>query len=735
MEEYEYIKEHYDFNSFVVKYKVKLDDGTYFFEEIDDTVSTKRKNTKKETIFLNYFTKKYLNKSIHNYLIYNIRFDKHFFYDDTRQLYFDCKCNKCGRVICQTAHDFLLEPIVCKCSDKKYQFLAEIDYEWDKGLIPYKKRIFFDDLYYDISMDDLFNMYLENNDVIYRMGFSSIKNYNIAEAYFTGCVSIPLNGKYINFENVYYNYYSDMSDKNNDMYPMSFRHKHIYNPILLFYDGEKYYDFKKLTKESLFVNKKYDSFVFIYFEKEKNNYIMNVYHNEKLIFSKKIMPVLEIEYIFNDIRTDLNSLRNKYHNDIEYNEITDYVFFSKFDNDSDVSRYRFNIKDKQMYPYILSEERRKMALKNIIDRINNETKINITLNTSFIDYNLKKHIEQYQKIDNSKYKRIFVHKTSYDTGWILYEYLKDKFYVNVLENEFSDDKSTNYCFLVEKENREILNFVDYIIFKSRDHKSYECNIYEHSISSICHILLEKKENIDKITKAIIKDKIFIFENEKDKNHILNKLDYNSEFRDYNTDHNILHYSYYKEIILKLRDKYQVDDFGLLLIFLVKYGEDVVFNLNERYDFTDELVFTETDRDKYEKIYNELLEKSGYKGNKWKNEYNLYLLVKTYFNDAIFQYKFEELGEQRIDIFIPSLNIAIEYQGEQHYFSGIFGDESDFKHGQLLDERKRKICKDNNIHLIEWHYENKINKIELDYAMYDYKELLNGKYEFSNIIKR
>ena len=137
----------------------------------------------------------------------------------------------------------------------------------------------------------------------------------------------------------------------------------------------------------------------------------------------------------------------------------------------------------------------------------------------------------------------------------------------------------------------------------------------------------------------------------------------------------------------------------------------------------------------EKIYNELLEKSGYKDNKWKNEYNLYLLVKTYFNDAIFQYKFEELGEQRIDIFIPSLNIAIEYQGEQHYFSGIFGDESDFKHGQLLDERKRKICKDNNIHLIEWHYENKINKIELDYAMYEYKELLNGKYEFSNIIKR
>ena len=162
--------------------------------------------------------------------------------------------------------------------------------------------------------------------------------------------------------------------------------------------------------------------------------------------------------------------------------------------------------------------------------------------------------------------------------------------------------------------------------------------------------------------------------------------------------------------------------------IIKYGEDVVFDLNERY-------YIETKELKFERLYNELMLESYFKNSKWKNEYNLYLLIKTYFEDAIFQYKFEELGEQRIDIFIPSLNIAFEYQGEQHYVSGVFGDEADFEHSKWLDERKRKICKENNIHLIEWHFETRVNKIELDYALYEFKELLIDKYEYSNIFKK
>lgn len=717
MEEYEYIKEHYDFNSFVVKYKVKLDDGTYFFEEIDDSIGTKRKNTKKETIFLKYFTKKYLNKSIHNYLIYNIRFDKHFFYDDTRQLYFDCKCNKCGRVICQTAHNFLLEPIICKCSDEKYKFRAEMDYEWDRGLIPYKKRIFRGDSYYDISMDDLFNMYFENNNVIYRMGFSSIKNYNIAEAYFTGSVSIPLEGKYINFENVYYNYYSDMSDEKDDMYPMSFRHKYVYNPILFFYDGEKYYDFKTLTKESLLVSKNYDSFVFIYFEKKKDNYIMNVYNNDNLIFSKNIfVPYIEIFTIKNN---DINTFSKIKDFNIDDENVTDYIF--RLYNDG---YYRFNIEEKKIKSFDLYSEKTKFELQERLEK----TKIAVNINFEYLDNNLRNYIKSFNKVDNTKYKRIYVHKNAYEKGWILYEYLKDKAEVNILENEFSDDKSINYCFLIEREKREILDFVDYVILHSSDQSSYEYNIYEHPISTICIKLLKKKENADKIINAIRKEKILEFETKEKENYIIDKIERLSTIV-YKFDYSVIPPSYYEEIIIELKNKYQVDDFGLFLILLIKYGEDIAFGLNERnHD-------TKQNKEKFEKLYDELMIRSNYKTIKWYSEYNLYLLIKTYFNDAIFQYKFEELGEQRIDIFVPSLNIAFEYQGEQHYVSGIFGDEVDFEHSKWLDERKRKICKANNIHLIEWHFETIINKIELDYVLWEYKELLYGKYEFSDVFFR
>lgn len=105
---------------------------------------------------------------------------------------------------------------------------------------------------------------------------------------------------------------------------------------------------------------------------------MNVYYNDNLIFSKQINSQLKINTIYNNNILDLNSFREfGYDNEINdhYNNITDYVFFTKFDNDSSVSRYRFNISDKTMYPYNLNNEKRKLELKELIDR----TKINITI--------------------------------------------------------------------------------------------------------------------------------------------------------------------------------------------------------------------------------------------------------------------------------------------------------------------------------------------------------------------
>lgn len=62
-----------------------------------------------------------------------------------------------------------------------------------------------------------------------------------------------------------------------------------------------------------------------------------------------------------------------------------------------------------------------------------------------------------------------------------------------------------------------------------------------------------------------------------------------------------------------------------------------------------------------------------------------------------------------DFHIPSLNILIEFQGEQHYEPiDYFGGEKRFEIQQEHDKRKRKYAKDNNIKLIEipyWDFEN------------------------------
>ena len=63
-----------------------------------------------------------------------------------------------------------------------------------------------------------------------------------------------------------------------------------------------------------------------------------------------------------------------------------------------------------------------------------------------------------------------------------------------------------------------------------------------------------------------------------------------------------------------------------------------------------------------------------------------------------------------DFYIPSLNICIEYDGEQHYLKNCFGDKDGkaLLETQKRDEIKTQYCKENNIKLIRipyWEFKN------------------------------
>ncbi len=110
----------------------------------------------------------------------------------------------------------------------------------------------------------------------------------------------------------------------------------------------------------------------------------------------------------------------------------------------------------------------------------------------------------------------------------------------------------------------------------------------------------------------------------------------------------------------------------------------------------------------------LREKLGYpiSGKKWINETYLYNVVKTiFYNHRVErEYSPKWLCGKRIDIFVHDINLAIEYQGEQHYKPvEIFGGEQGLKNTQKRDKEKLQLCKLNNIDLIYFNYNEELNE--------------------------
>ncbi len=91
--------------------------------------------------------------------------------------------------------------------------------------------------------------------------------------------------------------------------------------------------------------------------------------------------------------------------------------------------------------------------------------------------------------------------------------------------------------------------------------------------------------------------------------------------------------------------------------------------------------------------------------KWKHELTLFQLVRKKYPDTLYQYRPEWLGRQSLDLYVPSMKTAIEYQGIQHYLPvSFFGGDEALKERQELDDQKRQLCEAHEVRLIEWPYD-------------------------------
>lgn len=89
----------------------------------------------------------------------------------------------------------------------------------------------------------------------------------------------------------------------------------------------------------------------------------------------------------------------------------------------------------------------------------------------------------------------------------------------------------------------------------------------------------------------------------------------------------------------------------------------------------------------------------------KSEFKLYNTIKDNYNIVKHSYRNKRMfNQQHLDIFIPEYNIAIEYQGIQHFKAiDFFGGEEGLVYSKERDERKRNTCIENNIKLYYFTY--------------------------------
>ena len=389
--------------------------------------------------------------------------------------------------------------------------------------------------------------------------------------------------------------------------------------------------------------------------KELEKYILRIYHNTQLVFCME--DVYECEFY-------------QHAEFAKYIHRKGYVRFSKSKNRNIFENYLYDINSETLFALQDSEGMPSCYIPEMNRDFNSV-------------YSKKMWFHYKDDIVKDPWIKVALHLSESKTSQVIAEFIKNAEQYKIIENIFSDDPTVNIEVLYKSFSKE-LRFLYYCSKK-------EPYIFGHGIMglSLDEVAVGTKNNQD------------------EHHHVYEHTPYHVEQCIYINQH--LYERCGENVALnrlphKICDRY-ISSHDMCVFLTHHTTHNGIENPNRpgswKEDFTEEAELYDAIADK--------IAKSGNLKTRWKNEYALYKIVNAKFPDAVYQYHCHWLGHQSLDVYVPSKNIAFEYQGKQHYEAvSFFGGEEQLKNQLERDRRKRQLCKDNGVQLIEWRYDEPVS---------------------------
>lgn len=281
---------------------------------------------------------------------------------------------------------------------------------------------------------------------------------------------------------------------------------------------------------------------------------------------------------------------------------------------------------------------------------------------------------------------IFLHLTNSKTSQIVQEFIKGADSIETLPNIFDDDPTVNLKVTYINRPKDV-RFLYYCM--GVDSQQFGVAVFGIPVDQLEQGTLNnqheqryflKNNNVDIMFMKKLVRELFLKCHEEQKVNLLPKHIYLNCISSHDMDVYV-----YQHLRDGFSGKYAVPE----------------YYLRKSKDFADEKI-------KYKEIFQKIASEGNY-STKWVSEYTLFQLIQKEYPDAIYQYHSDWLGLQSLDIFVPSIHTGIEYQGKQHYFPiQLYGGEKGLEYNRIRDERKRVLCKENGVTLIEWKYNEPIS---------------------------